>query len=99
MAAESLECRYFVSYSGTTLPPRLVSAIPADGLAHRNTFIRAYFSASGLLVGFDKVVYGEVELAHRYERYGNGGVSRARIFVPDEAPVSLEFGEDGVRIA
>src|SRR5271167_3278628 len=58
-------CRYFVSYSGVDLPFRLVNPIAADALSNRNTFIRAYFDRSGLFTGFDKVVYGEVELAHR----------------------------------
>jgi hypothetical protein len=99
MQCEDCESRFFVSYSGKTLPPNLVTAIPADGLSHRNAFIRAYFDATGLLKGFDKVVYGEVELAHRYDYHGNGSLSRARILSPDEDPASLEFDEDGVRIA
>ncbi len=96
---EKEECRFFVSYSGVTLPPNLVGAISPEALSHRNTFIRAYFDCEGGLKGFDKVVYGEVELAHRYEYHGNGALKRAWISTPDEEPVSLIFGEDGVRIA
>jgi Family of unknown function (DUF6156) len=66
------ECRYFVSYSGIKLPFNLVKAIPAEALSNRNTFIRAFYDNAGKLRGFEKVVYGEVELAHRYEYHDNG---------------------------
>jgi hypothetical protein len=58
------ECRFFVSYSGVKLPFNLVNPIDPEMLSHRNTFIRAYFDQAGTLSGFDKVVYGEVELSH-----------------------------------
>ena len=78
------ECRFFVSYSGVKLPFNLVNAIAAEALSNRNTFIRAYFDAAGLLMRFEKVVYGEVELAHRYEYHQNGILSRAEIVMLDE---------------
>lgn len=88
---QNQECRFFVSYSGVKLPFNLVNPIPADGLSHRNTFIRAYFDKAGLLSGFDKVVYGEVELSHRYEYYDNGSLKRAEIIMPDEEAAELIF--------
>jgi hypothetical protein len=89
------DCRYFVSYSGVGLPFRLVNPIAADALSNRNTFIRAYFDRSGLLTGFDKVAYGEVELAHRYEYHPGGALRRAEIAMLDEVPAVLCFDEAG----
>ena len=95
MAEETPECcRYFVSYSGVKLPFNLVNPI-AEG-ANRNTFIRAYFNTSGALTSFEKVVYGEVELAHRYEYYDNGILKCAVITMLEEDPVVMSFDETGV---
>lgn len=93
------ECRFFVSYSGVKLPLKLVNAISADELSNRNTFIRAYFDTAGTLRGFDKVVYGEVELAHRYEYHDNGALSNAEITMLDEDPVAMRFDETGSQIS
>ncbi len=91
----SHECRFFVSYSGVRLPFNLVNAIEPAALSNRNTFIRAYFDKAGTLNGFDKVVYGEVELSHRYEYHDNGRLRRAEIVMLDEAPAALSFDETG----
>jgi hypothetical protein len=96
---KSLQCRFFVSYSGVKLPFNLVNAIEAEALSNRNTFIRAYFDQEGILNGFDKVVYGEVELSHRYEYHGNGRLRRAEITMLDEEPASLSFDETGSQIS
>jgi hypothetical protein len=93
------ECRFFVSYSGVKLPFNLVNSIAAEALSNRNTFIRAYFNKAGMLTGFDKVVYGEVELAHRYEYHDGGALSRAEITMLDEDAVALYFDEAGVQIS
>jgi hypothetical protein len=100
MAAETHHNhRFFVSCSGVKLPLNLVNPIPEEGLSNRNTFIRAYFDEAGLLIGFDKVVYGEVELAHRYEYHDNGLLSRAEINMLDEDAVTLRFDAAGVQIS
>jgi hypothetical protein len=95
----SHECRFFVSYSGVRLPFNLVNAIEPGALSNRNTFIRAYFDKAGTLSGFDKVVYGEVELSHRYEYHGNGRLRRAEIVMLDEEPAALSFDETGSPIS
>lgn len=87
------DCRFFVSYSGSKLPVRLVSPIPAEALANRNTFIRAYYDERGLLKRFEKLVYGEVELSHAYDYHPNGGLKQARIVMLDEEPSVLCFDE------
>lgn len=92
---EGHECRFFASYSGTRMPLKLVNAIEESALSNRNTYLRAYFDRSGLLKGFDKIVYGEVELSHRYDYHENGVLSGAQICMMDEAPVVLRFRPDG----
>jgi hypothetical protein len=92
-------CRFFVSYAGKKLPFHLIDPIAETALANRNTYIRAYYAASGRLSGFDKLVYGEVELSHRY-RYDDRGVLRwAEIAMLDEDAVVLHFDESGAEIA
>ncbi len=93
------ECRFFTSYSGVRLPFNFVNAIAAEALSNRNTFIRAYFDSAGMLSGFDKVVYGEVELSHRYEYHGNGQLRRAEIVMLDEEPAALDFDEAGSQVS
>ncbi|MFA5952158.1 MAG: DUF6156 family protein [Hyphomicrobium sp.] len=93
------DCRFFVSYSGVKLPLNLVNAIAREALSNRNTFIRGYFDGAGVLTGFDKVVYGEVELAHRYAYHGNGMLKSAEIIMLDEEPVLLRFDEAGGRVS
>jgi hypothetical protein len=95
MSTGEHECRFFVSYTGVKLPFTLVNAIATDDLANRNTFIRAYYDENGLLVGFDKVVYGEVELIHRYAYHDNKVLKRAEITMLDEEPAILWFDESG----
>lgn len=89
------DCRFFVSYTGVKLPLRLVNAIEPHQLSNRNTFIRGYFDGAGQLTGFDKMVYGEVELTHRYSYHDNGALSRAEIVMLDEDPVLLRFDDTG----
>jgi len=93
------ECLYFVSYTGVALPLKLVGLIPPEALSYRNTFFRGYFDKAGTLKGFDKVIYGEVELSHRYEYHGNGALKQVRIDRLDEEPESLTFNEVGARVA
>jgi hypothetical protein len=94
----SRECRFFVSYSGVKLPFNLVNAIAAEALPNRNTFIRAYFDDAERLSGFDKMVYGEVELSHRYQYHSNGRLKRAEIVMLDEEPVTMSFDDTGTQV-
>jgi hypothetical protein len=93
------ECRFFVSYSGVKLPFNLVNAIAPEALSNRNTFIRAWFDRAGLLSGFDKLVYGEVELSHRSQYHGNGRLRRVEISMLGEEPVAMSFDETGSQLS
>jgi hypothetical protein len=97
--ADGLVCRHFLTYSGVALPFRLVEEIGAAQLGHRNTFIRAWFDEAGALTGFDKMVYGEVELSHRYAYHPGGALRRAEVTMLDEDPVIARFDEAGAPVA
>jgi hypothetical protein len=50
-------------------------------------------------MGFDKVVYGEIELTHRYDYHGNGVLRRAEIVMLEEEPAVMYFDEAGMQVA
>jgi hypothetical protein len=89
--------RYFVSYTGVKLPVKLVNPLQVEDLSNRNTFIRAVFDGSDRLLGFEKMVYGEIEISHQYEYDAAGIVRRAEIFM-DEETTELRFDENGALI-
>ncbi len=87
------ECRHFVTYSGIKLPLNLVNPLDAADIANRNTYFRAWFDARERMVLCEKVVYGEVELRHRYEYHDNGQLKQAEISEADEEPRVMHFDE------
>ena len=89
--------RYFATYSGVRLPLRLVTPIEAAALSNRNTFIRARFDDAGRLLECEKLVYGEVELIHRYEYDADGVLRQAEITMLDEETRVLQFDGDAAR--
>ena len=89
--AGSTTFRYFLTYTGVGIPFRLVTPLDEAQVPNRNTFIRAWFDRDERLIGFDKLVYGEVELAHRYGYHADGALARAEIIMCDEEPVVLVF--------
>lgn len=91
-------CRYFLSYSGVKLPLKLVSPLEENELGHRNTYMKAWFDAADRLVGCDKMVYGDVQISHRYEYHDSGALRRAEILMDDELTV-LTFDEAGAPLA
>jgi len=91
-------CRYFLTYTGVGIPFRLVGPLDEAQVPNRNTFIRAWFDSDERLIGFDKLVYGEVELAHRYAYHANGWLARAEIMMCDEEPIVLQFDKAGAEV-
>ena len=87
------ECRYFVTYSGVRLPLKLTQPLEASELGHRNTYFRAWFDAQERMTGFQKMVYGEVELEHRYQYHANGALKQAEI-VDAEGEVNVLAFDD-----
>jgi len=90
--------RFFVTYTGIKLPLKLVNPLEDAELTNRNTFFRADFDDEDRLLGFEKIVYGEVEMAHRYEYHASGVLKRAEITDAEEEVTVLAFDETGAAI-
>ena len=88
-------CRYFLTYTGVALPFNLVSPLSAQEVENRNTYFKGYYDAGGRLTGFDKMVYGEVELAHRYRYHPDGTLLQAEIIDIDGEATVMEFAAAG----
>ncbi|MDD5394365.1 MAG: DUF6156 family protein [Thiothrix sp.] len=82
-------CRYFTTYSGVKLPFKLVGELGEHEIHNRNTFFRGYFDADGVLLGFQKIVYGDVELEHQYSYDAEGNLRQAKITDADGKSVLL----------
>ncbi len=89
-------CRYFSTYSGVKLPIKLSQELEESAIANRNTFFRGYFDAQARMTGFQKIVYGEVELQHRYEFHANGTLKQAEITNLEQETTLMQFDENGV---
>lgn len=79
--------RYFVTYSGVKLPLRLVNPLEEAELENRNTYLRAQFDDQDRLIAVEKLVYGEVELTHRYEYGPQGALKSAHVTMDGETTV------------
>lgn len=86
-------CRYFVTYSGVKLPLKLSQPLDESALSNRNTYFRAWFDAQDRMTGFQKMVYGEVEMEHRYEYDDHGILKRAEITDADNEVTVMEFDD------
>jgi len=92
------DSRYFISYTGVKLPLRLINPLTVADLSNRNTFIRASFDAQDRLLSFEKMVYGEVEMWHRYEYDAEGVLRRAEIWM-DQETTELVFDASGALVS
>ncbi len=90
--------RYFLSYTGITLPLQLVSPLEPAETANRNTFFGACYDAQDRPILIRKIVYGEVELEHRYHYHDNGQLQCAEIADDDDEVQRLEFDTAGQRL-
>lgn len=88
-------CRYFVTYSGIKLPLKLSQPLDEGSLSNRNTYFRAYFDEQDRMTGFQKMVYGEVELQHAYQFHPNGSLKSAEITDMEDETTVLNFSEVG----
>lgn len=88
-----MKTRYFISYSGVSLPLNLVNELQ-DSLDQRITYFIGYYN-NDLLLKVEKIVYGEIEFTHDYSYDDNGKISRAVIIEEDEAPRTLIFDDQG----
>ncbi len=86
--------RHFVSYTGVKLPVKMVNPLELADLSNRNTYIVARFDAQDRLTGFEKMVYGEIEISHKYEYDADGVLRRAEIYM-DEETTEMLFDAQG----
>lgn len=89
------KARFFVTYTGVKLPFKLVNELQASEVENRNTYFQGYFDENDRLTGFDKLAYGEIELAHRYTYHSNGKLSAAEITDIDGETTMLIFDTEG----
>jgi len=87
--------RFFVTYTGVKLPFKLVNELQPSEVENRNTYFQGYFDVHDRLTGFDKLAYGEIELAHRYSYHNNGKLSAAEITDIDGETTMLIFDTEG----
>jgi hypothetical protein len=87
----SVTLRYFLTYSGVTLPLHLNEELRGDALSNRNTYFQAAFDTHGRMLWLEKRVYGDVEMRHDYEWDSTGNLCRATISTMDEEPQVREF--------
>lgn len=88
-------CRYFLTYSGVKLPFKLTSPLDPAQIENRNTYFKGFFDDQDRMTGLQKLVYGEVELEHRYSFDAAGALRRAEITDADGELTVLEFDESG----
>ena len=90
--------RYYLTYSGISLPLQLVTPMEKADTENRNTYFGALYDDQERTTLIHKVVYGEVELEHRYGYHDNGTLQWAEIRDYDDEVQRLEFDTNGQRI-
>ena len=83
--------RYYLTYSGRSLPLQLAEELAPDALRNRNTWFEAHDDAQGRVVAIVKMVYGEVEMRHDYVYDDAGKLQAATIAIGDEEPQRMSF--------
>ena len=95
MNSEKQYDRYYLSYSGSSLPLKMLSALSNEGVDNRNTYFGVKLDEEGRIVVIHKLVYGSIELSHRYEYNDNGALTFAEINNMDGEMNKLWFDEEG----
>lgn len=95
--SDQYDC-YFLTYTGITLPLQLVSPLEKSETDNRNTYFAANLDDQGRVVRVRKMVYGEVELEHRYGYRDDCTLEWAEILDDEEEVQRLEFNAEGQRI-
>lgn len=92
------DCKYFVTYSGIKLPLKLVDQLEASALRNRNTYYRAQFDAAERIILCERIVYGEVDLSHKYQYHENGVLKQAEILSDENELKVLSFDQEGMPV-
>jgi hypothetical protein len=95
MSDQTMDCRYFVSYSGVALPLKLINELQDSERENRNTFFCGYYDGEQRLMRCEKRVYGETELLHVYTYHDNGALKQAEITDADGELTVMSFDLQG----
>ncbi|MDX1914011.1 MAG: DUF6156 family protein [Methylophilus sp.] len=83
--------RYFSTYSGIKLPIKLSQPLEEASIANRNTYFIGYYDKADVMIGFQKMVYGEIELQHYYVFNIDGKLIQAEITNVEQEVTVLDF--------
>lgn len=87
----ALTKRYFATYSGIKLPIKLSQPLEESAIQNRNTYFIAYYDYAERMIGFQKMVYGDIEMQHYYSYDGSGKLSQAEITNADQEVTIVEI--------
>lgn len=87
--------RYYLSYSGSCLPLKMLSALSEEDVENRNTYFGVKLDNEGRITTIHKRVYGSIELSHRYEYREQGSLTFAEIDNMGGERNKLWFDEEG----
>lgn len=87
----TLTKRYFATYSGVKLPIKLSQPLEESAILNRNTYFIAYYDNTERMIGFQKMVYGEIEMQHYYSYDGSGKLFQAEITNADQEVTIVEI--------
>lgn len=85
---------YFLSYSGTKLPLKLVNSLELSEVENRNTYFGANVDEQGRTTLIHRVVYGEIDLEHRYGYHESGALAWAEILDSEGEVRRLTFAAE-----
>ena len=95
MSDHEEKCIYFTSYTGVSLPLKLVNKLDVNNMDMRITYFKGSYDELDRLTAVEKIVYGEVEFIHRYEYDDGNSLIKATLISDDEAPRALIYDEQG----
>ena len=87
----TLTKRYFATYSGVKLPIKLSQPLEESSILNRNTYFIAYYDNAERMIGFQKMVYGEIEMQHYYSYDGSDKLFQAEITNADQEVTIIEM--------
>ncbi len=83
--------KYYLSYTGAQLPLKMVNALEEAEIQNRNTYFGVCVDEKDQTTLIHKVVYGEIELEHRYGYDDSGKLAWAEILDDEGEIQTLHF--------
>ena len=76
-----------------------MTELDVSQLENRNTYFRGYYDLESRLIKLQKLVYGEVEMEHRYAYHPNDRLSSVEIIDLEGERNEMHFDEQGAPIS